>query len=336
MIFKRRVTRRSIQIALGLLWLLDGLFQLQPQMFTSNFSTYVISPATVGQPIFVTGPIHLFIHIFLFHPAIFNSFAAITQLALGALILWRKTTKLGLLGSIGWGLFVWVIGEGYGGLLGWHTLILMGAPGAALLYAVLAVAVFPQSKDKTSKQDLDKPAIWLPFVWAILWILGAIYQLLPGQNSVSDLSSMLISNSQSGQPGWLASLDLHVSNIINGFGATTTSMTNMHMNASQMAMMQTHGQASYWFIILLALIQAFIGIGIFLPNIYRNLSIMIGVIISLVFWVIGQSFGGIFTGLATDPNTAILYILLGLAILGCNDPNKYFTKLLNKVEAKIA
>jgi hypothetical protein len=100
-------------------------------------------------------------------------------------------------------------------------------------------------------------------------------------------------------------------------------------------MMQTQGQSGYWFIILIAVIQICIGIGIFLPKIYRNVAISIGFIFSCIFWVIGQSFGGLFTGLGTDPNSAILFILLGVAILGCSDPNKYINKLFNNTLAKI-
>jgi hypothetical protein len=149
---------------------------------------------------------------------------------------------------------------------------------------------------------------------------------------------MLVNNSQSGQPGWLASLDIHVSNVINGFGsASSSSMSGMHMTASQMAQMHSgSGPSGYWFILLIALIQILIGIGIFLPNIYRNITISVGVIISLIFWVIGQSFGGIFTGLATDPNAAILFILLGISIIGCDDPNKYISTLLNKLETRVS
>jgi hypothetical protein len=43
-----RVTRRGIQLALGLLWILDGLLQFQPDMFSRRFATQVIAPAGAG------------------------------------------------------------------------------------------------------------------------------------------------------------------------------------------------------------------------------------------------------------------------------------------------
>jgi len=319
-----RITRRSVQIILGFLWLLDGFLQFQPQMFTSHFASRVISPAATGQPLFVAGPMHFFIHIFLFHPALFNCFAALTQLGLGVLILLRRTTKLGLIGSMLWGLFVWGIGEGYGGIFSGHTILLMGAPGAALLYVILALAVMP----KNNKQG-SRPPYWLAFVWAASWIGGAIYQLLPGQNTLADISSMVAGNGAH-QPGWLASLDNHIASWINNFGAQG-SHSVMHMSMSQMATMQTQNYSGYWFILLMAIIQLVIGLAIFLPKIYRNSAITLGIALSFIFWVIGQSFGGIFTGLATDPNAGPLLILIGVAILGCknlpSDMSRFYARL---------
>jgi len=48
-----RITRRHLQIALGLLWLLDGGLQLQPFMLGTGFAKQVIAPTAAGQPRFV-------------------------------------------------------------------------------------------------------------------------------------------------------------------------------------------------------------------------------------------------------------------------------------------
>ena len=45
-----RVTARTIQIGLGIIWILDGLLQLQPKMFGSMFANDVIMPSAQGQP----------------------------------------------------------------------------------------------------------------------------------------------------------------------------------------------------------------------------------------------------------------------------------------------
>ncbi len=277
-----KITRRNIQVALGILWLLDGALQLQPQMFTANFMDKVIAPAAQGQPEFVHGPIHLAIRIFLTHPAIFDALIALAQLSIGALILWKRTVKLGLAASIVWGLLVWYFGEALGGLASGQAMLLMGAPGAAALYSIISGGVWPAKSQERS------PARWLAFVWAAIWLGGAVLQLNGGQNATYELSSM-IGGMAAGAPGWLASLNLHVANFLQHTGN--------------------------WLIAVLVIVQSVIGVLALAPRWFRTAAICFGVIVSLIFWLIGQGLGGFYTGLATDPNTAPLIILLGLAIL---------------------
>ena len=40
----------------------------------------------------------------------------------------------------------------------------------------------------------------------------------------------------------------------------------------------------------------------------------ISIVLSLVYWVLGQGFGGIFEGGATDPNAGLLFVLLACAL----------------------
>lgn len=342
------LSRRGVQISLGILWLLDGALQLQHQMFSSAFATQVIDPAIQGQPRFVSGPMNFGVHLFLLHPAVFNALFALTQLGIGVFILWKRTVKWGLLSSVLWGLIVWIFGEGYGGIFSAHTLLLMGAPGAVILYAILALAVMPSNKDD-KHQKKQQPAYWLVFVWIALWVGGGVYQLLPGQNTTTDVSSMITGNSQ-GAPGWLASIDNHTANVINGFGetkhsssASNSSSSNMGMTGAQMAHMSnepytstSQSDSGYWFILLLAALQFCIGFGVLLSGIWRKLAISLGIVLSLAFWVVGQSLGAYFTGLATDPSTGPLFLLLGLAILGCTSLNEILSKLAYKIECVIA
>ena len=282
----REITRRNIQIVLGLLWLLDGVLQLQRQMFTSNFANQVIVPNAQSQPLIVRGPIHFAVHIILLHPAFFDACFALIQLSLGVLILYKRTAKYGLLGSIVWGLGVWYFGEGLGGLLTGNASLLMGAPGAALLYAVIALGVLPS---KTEKKEDAKPAPWLAIAWVIIWLGGATLQLMQGQNRTTDLASM-IGNMASGAPAWLGSLDHTVS---------------QHLALS-----------GNWIIAVLVIVEALIGILILLPHHLRSVAVIFGTFLALYFWVLGQGLGMYYSGLATDPNTAPLIILLGIAVLG--------------------
>lgn len=179
------------------------------------------------------------------------------------------------------------MGEGFGGLLSAQTTLLMGAPGAALLYAVISLGIMPRGRraDRTPR----RPAQWLGLVWVIVWLGGAVLQLVQGQNTAADLSVM-IHGMASGAPGWLASLDLHAAAWL------------LH--------------AGDWFIILLVFVQALIGALALCGQGWRRLAIGAGVLLSVAFWIVGQSLGGYYTGLATDPSTAPLMILLGIAVLG--------------------
>jgi hypothetical protein len=329
-ILPRTINRRGIQIALGILWLLDGLLQLQPLMFTKEFASQVIAPAALGQPGFVTGPMRLFINLFASQPVLFNSLSALVQLTLGLLILWKPAAKWGLTASVVWGLFVWYIGEGLGGMASGQTLILIGAPGAALIYALLALGVMPKKGGSKKSQEDQRPAYWMAIVWAVLWLAGAIYQLLPGQNTVADISSMIAGNA-SGAPGWMASLDTVTANVISGFGraAGTPART---MTSGQMSHMATHAVSGFWFILLMVAAQALIGLAIFIPGSTRKIAVIAGAMLSLGFWVVGQSMGAYFSGLATDPSTAPLFILLGIAALSCTQMDLNVSKGLLRVK----
>ena len=46
----RRLSRRHLEIVLGALWLVDGLLQLQPFMFSRAFYTGVLGMANMGLP----------------------------------------------------------------------------------------------------------------------------------------------------------------------------------------------------------------------------------------------------------------------------------------------
>jgi len=331
------ITRRHIQIALGCLWLLDGALQLQHQMFTKAFAVQVIDPAAQGQPVWVGGPMHFFVHIFLIHPAIFNSFSALIQLGLGVLILWKRTAKCGLLGSVAWALFVWSVGEGYGGMFNGSASLLMGAPGAALIYALLALASLPPSTKRGGEADekhasKQPAAFWLVIVWVLLWFGGMFWQLsTSGMNSVSGMKSMILSNAQSA-PHWLATTDTYVAEKINSLGTYQQTMSSgQSMNMMQMAQMSTKKGSADWFTPTLAMLMVFVSMGVVWKPL-RKISLALGIVIALFFWVIGQSLGGYYTGTATDPNTGPLIVLLAIAIWGCTDIEAGLKRLSDRTE----
>jgi hypothetical protein len=254
-------------------------------MFTANFANKVLLPVANLQPTIVAGPMHFSIRLILSHPAIFDTVVAVVQFSIGILILSKKTVKIGLLLSVFWALGVWYFGEGLNGMLSWHTTLFMGLPGAALIYAILAVASLPIQKD-------NQPSYWLPIFWSSLWIIGTLYLLLPGQNTTAD-SVKMFNSMAVGAPNWIAYLEKQAAFIINDLG--------------------------YWFVGGVVIIQLVIGFFAIAPGVYRKIGVYLGIAVSLLYWTIGQQLGGFYTGLATDLNSGPLFIILGLSILACDN-----------------
>jgi len=284
-----RVTARKIQIALGLLWLLDGALQLQPSMFGPGFANQIIAPTADGQPAFVAGGVHWAAALILTHPVGFDVAFALIQIALGIGLLLPATTRLALAGSIGWALGVWYFGEGLGGVASGHAMMLTGGPGAALLYAVLAVALWPRIVPRERRSSLSfAVARWFPPAWAALWVGSAIFNALPGQNSSAAIVEAINTNADDA-PGWLAAIDHHVSSALTG--------------------------SSWWLPVGLVALQFAIGIGGLAHGRLKAAVAWTGALLSLGFWVVGQSVGELYSGTATDPSTAIVVVIFAAALM---------------------
>jgi hypothetical protein len=159
--------------SLGILWLIDGLLQLQPKMFGMDFVNNVLSPNLSGQPAFLHALIAFGIRLFSSNTVVANCIAAVLQIVIGILLLCpieSEKFKLGLYLSIAWGLVVWIFGEGLGGLFTGSASLYTGAPGAALIYALIA-ACFLMPKKITSRLFAN--------LGALVLLLGAALQLQP-------------------------------------------------------------------------------------------------------------------------------------------------------------
>jgi hypothetical protein len=291
--FRNQITRRKIQIALAGLWLIDGVLQLQPRMFTSAFARKVLLPASIGQPVFVNDPMHFIIRLILHQPAVFTALFGLIQLGIGLLILYKSTARIGLIVSIIWGLLVWYLGEGLGGLFGGHALLLTGAPGASLLYVILAAAVMvPSHENKENQNNSVHPSESLVYAWALLWMGGSILLLIATHGRPDALAKM-VSLMANGSPRWLAVLNIHFANWLKNLNAA----------------------------FMIPVIFVYIGIGLMgtLNGRLRLIGVSCGILLALLFWVFGQSFGTVYSGLATDLNTAPLIVLLGIAVLGTKE-----------------
>jgi hypothetical protein len=275
-----RVTRRTLQVVLGLLWFLDGGLQLQPFMLRVSFARELLAPLAAGQPHLVAGPVQWTANIIAAHPVAWDVPFAAVQLLIGLGLLVPRTARFALAASLPWAIGVWFFGEGLSGLASGHASLLTGAPGAALLYGVLALAAWPQ-RDPAH----EAPARWLPLAWAVLWVGAAIFQALPGQNTGTAVSGAITG----GAPGWLSRLDASVAGWSTRHGTTV--------------------------VVALVAAEALIGLAA-LHRRTRVLAVTAGCVLALAIWVIGQDLGQLYSGQATDPNTAPIIALLAIAILG--------------------
>lgn len=290
------LSRRSLRMALGLLWLLDGALQMQSFMFTKGFADSVIAPAAHGQPSFIAAPIAWNARMIAAHPLFFGGCFAAIQVGLGLLFLFRRAARLAILSSIVWAGGVWLLGEGLGGVAGGHATALIGAPGAAVLYIVLAIAAWPGHVPSAGNGMLrQRLPHWVLRAWAILWIAFAVLSVLPPNASARAVSDQLSMNAAA-VPSWLASADhWSASLVLAGGPVGVGAVASLELAIGVLALSRRDG--------------------------VRMVALSVGMMIAGIYWAIGQSFGQLLSGQATDPNTGPLLILFGLAAMGATLPS---------------
>jgi hypothetical protein len=124
-------------------------------------------------------------------------------------------------------------------------------------------------------------------LWLVLWGSLAWFAVGPAASRSGQGLHDMISDAAAGQPGWLAAA---------GNGAA--------------GLLAHRGLAAS---VVLAGLLAVIAAGVFAPPRAARAAIVLAVVVAAVIWVIGQAFGGIFTGSATDPNSGLLLGLLAVA-----------------------
>lgn len=113
----------------------------------------------------------------------------------------------------------------------------------------------------------------------ILW-------LLPANRAGGSISSA-ISDSVRGEPSWLAHVQLSVAHALGSGGSSVA--------------------------VACAALSFVIGLG---PLVSRHSTVFLvaGAALALDYWVFGEAFGQLFTGVATDPNSGPLLVVLALAL----------------------
>jgi hypothetical protein len=283
-------TRRWLQLALAASWLLDAILQLQPFMFSKAFGQTLAATAQ-GNPAFVAGPITWSARLIEGHAAWANVAFATIQLLIAAGIAWRPTVKLALAASVCWSIGVWWLGEGLGGILTGAANPATGAPGAVIIYALLALLLWPVGADATDRDGLfaaARPVGALParLLWLALWGSLAWFAVLVVNRTPQGLHTM-VAGMAAGEPGWVAWLDRGAASLLAGRGALVSAV--------------------------LALLLATIAAGIFLPPPWARAVVLLAAAVAMAIWIVGENFGMIFAGSATDPNSGLPLLLLAAA-----------------------
>ena len=282
-----RLTRRGLQVSLGLIWLLDALLQFQPAMFTRSFPDQVLRPAAQGNPAWVADPVTWAATLISQHVVLANAAFAIVQLVIALAILWRPTTALGLALSVPWALVGVVARRGPGRRADQCARRRWPArPGAVILYGLLAVLLWP-APDGPHGGSLAAASPLGPVVarlaWVLLWASLAYDTLLAA--SRAGLAA-LVSGQGAGEPGWLAAIDRFAGHQLGAHDAAVSAA--------------------------LAVIFAVIAVAVFIPAASRPV-LAVAIALALAIWLVGENLGDVFTGQGTDPNTGPLLVLLALA-----------------------
>jgi hypothetical protein len=288
--------RRVLQLFLAGLWLLDGVLQLQVFMFSRGFADSV-ADAAGGNPALISWPVSWTSRLIGAHGALATIGIAIIEVLLGLGIAWRPTVRHALAASVAWAIGVWWLGEGLGGLLTPDANLVAGAPGAAIIYALLAIVLWPpgqQARRQAAPADAapsdnagadgltiaGRPAarvLWL-LLWGGLALLSAWQAVAAPQALQRALAGLA-----DGQPRWLAAAD-----------------------AGLAASLAHHGAQVG---LLLGAVLAVIAAAVFFPVPARRALLAVAAMLAAALWTVGQGFGGMLTGMATDPNSGPLLLL---------------------------
>ena len=278
--------RRRLQLVLAGIWLLDAVLQYQSFMFTRAFAQ-TLGATAAGNPAIIADPITWSARLIGNHVVVMNAIFATIQLLLGLGIAWRPTVRIALAASIVWSLAVWWLGEGLGSVLTGGASPVNGAPGAVIIYALLAVLLWPVARDHPAPFVAGRAvgANAARAAWLVLWGSLAYFALTPASRAPQATSGM-ISGMASGEPGWLAWIDNHAASALSHDGLAVS--------------------------IVLAVALVVVAVGVYLPPRAARATLVLALVLAAAIWL-AEGLGGMLTGSGTDPNSGPLLALLAIA-----------------------
>jgi len=276
--------RLVLRWGFGLIWILDGLLQMQRAMPTS-LTSQVIVPASQGSPHWLVSLVQVGIDLWERHPLWAATGAVWIQLAIGIWLLVGRSgwfARLGYAAAVAWGLVVWVGGESMGGILAPGASWLFGAPGAVLFYVLAAVALFfPESAWRA-----DRLPRWLLGILGLNLLVFGVLEAWPGRGFYhGQIPSMISSMAQTPQPALLSRPMVAVANLLAHHQALTAAVN-----------------------VVVSVVLVGVGIAFlmrrFLWPAWGALAVL-----SLLTWWFLQDFGFL-GGVGTDPNSMMPELLV--------------------------
>ncbi len=291
------LSRKALQRVLGVLWLVDGLLQLQPQMFTMNMVNGIMRPMLNGQPGLIEPSLQFIVNQTTLHLTEVNLLIAFVQilLGLGFLLSSDRWIKDLIIASFVWALIVWFGGEGMSMLLTGQASALTGAPGAVLLYPLLGLAVYPRRRSQNSAVKAGDDGLLsrrtLRWVFGGFWCFVALLQL---------------------QPYWwqLGQISQAISAMVGQGGLNTVLVDPVLRQIS-------NATANIEIPLNIALIVIFLALGIGIAVVKEEQLrpfLIASIVVSVIIWYFAEGFGMILTGMATDFNSGLLLVVMALAI----------------------
>jgi hypothetical protein len=291
------LSRKMLQQVLGVLWLIDGIIQLFPQMWAMNMVNGVMKPMLNGQPGFIEPSLQFIITQTTLHLVEVNLLISVVQicLGLGFLFLTGRWVKWLVFTSIVWAFIVWYGGEGMNMLLTGTASALTGAPGAVLLYPLVGLAVYPRKQSTTASEDATRRAgddgllsrRLLRYILAGFWCFATL------------------------QPNWWqqGQISQAIGTMVGQGGLNTVLLDPALQQVS-------NATANIEIPLDIALIVVFLAIGIGLAVVKDEQVrpfLIASIVVSVLFWYFSEAFGMILTGMATDFNSGLLIVVIALA-----------------------
>jgi hypothetical protein len=283
---RRIVSRRDVRIVLGVLWLVDAALQAAPALFTADWWRGDLAQSVMGEPLPINRSIFWAVGIVADHPTAWNATFVALQALLGLALILGRFERTAIVVSVGYGLGIWWIGEGFGGLPTGFALLAAGSPGPVVFYLVLGLLAWPRRDADGREQPRTINAAAGLAGWVLLWAGQAVLHL-PLAFPAGQVARANIEEPTDGEPHWL-----------------TVSAGHLESFAATHGTLLAAGTAA---------VEIVIGLGV-LSRRTRRPALVAGIVVALVYWVFVQDLGTLLAGDATDPGSGPLLVLYAVAL----------------------